>query len=109
MGGTGPRGGYGTGERQLEKSALLHALRSSRACACMQTLPGRHCLPAPRRYTCCNGDMPCSGRCGEQSCPEFCLCLEVGAPRWRHALAGLGRQAHGRPKAAGALGNASLD
>jgi hypothetical protein len=21
--------------------------------------------------------MPCSGKCKEQSCPEFCLCLEV--------------------------------
>lgn len=29
------------------------------------------------RYVCCNGDCPCSGRCGEQSAPEFCLCLEV--------------------------------
>ncbi|RMZ55267.1 hypothetical protein APUTEX25_005545 [Auxenochlorella protothecoides] len=29
------------------------------------------------RYLCCNGDWPCSGRCGEQSCPEFCLCTEV--------------------------------
>ena len=28
-----------------------------------------------RRYLCCNGDWPCSGRCGEQRCPEFCLCL----------------------------------
>ena len=31
------------------------------------------------RYLCCNGDWPCSGRCGEQSAPEFCLGLEVGA------------------------------
>ena len=30
------------------------------------------------RYLCCNGDWPCSGRCGEQSAPEFCLGLEVG-------------------------------
>ncbi|MBA0646080.1 hypothetical protein Goklo_014074 [Gossypium klotzschianum] len=22
--------------------------------------------------------MPCSGRCGESKCPEFCLCTEVG-------------------------------
>lgn len=29
------------------------------------------------RYVCCNGAFPCSGRCGEQSCPEYCLCLEV--------------------------------
>lgn len=29
------------------------------------------------RYVCCNGDLPCSGRCGEQRCPECCLCLEV--------------------------------
>jgi hypothetical protein len=29
------------------------------------------------RYICCNGDWPCSGRCGEQSAPEMCLCLEV--------------------------------
>ena len=32
---------------------------------------------APRRYICCNGDCPCSGRLGEQSCPEFCLAVEV--------------------------------
>ncbi|MBA0554104.1 hypothetical protein Golob_013230, partial [Gossypium lobatum] len=30
------------------------------------------------RYTCCAGYMPCSGRCGESKCPEFCLCTEVG-------------------------------
>ena len=30
------------------------------------------------RYTCCNGAFPCSGRCGEQKCPQFCLCVEVG-------------------------------
>ncbi|KDD74876.1 hypothetical protein H632_c1016p0, partial [Helicosporidium sp. ATCC 50920] len=43
-----------------------------------------------RRYLCCNGDWPCSGRCSEQSCPEFCLCLEsfvcftqsVASTRW---------------------------
>ncbi|CAL0311413.1 unnamed protein product [Lupinus luteus] len=29
------------------------------------------------RYTCCGGYMPCSGRCGESKCPEFCLCTEV--------------------------------
>ncbi|XAR54041.1 hypothetical protein NMG60_11029023 [Bertholletia excelsa] len=29
------------------------------------------------RYTCCGGYMPCSGRCGESKCPEFCLCAEV--------------------------------
>ncbi|XP_078441926.1 uncharacterized protein LOC144711768 [Wolffia australiana] len=29
------------------------------------------------RYTCCAGYLPCSGRCGESKCPEFCLCTEV--------------------------------
>ncbi|KAL7258991.1 hypothetical protein ACSBR1_004986 [Camellia fascicularis] len=29
------------------------------------------------RYTCCGGYMPCSGKCGESKCPEFCLCTEV--------------------------------
>ncbi|PIA49257.1 hypothetical protein AQUCO_01300246v1 [Aquilegia coerulea] len=29
------------------------------------------------RYTCCAGYLPCSGRCGESRCPEFCLCTEV--------------------------------
>jgi hypothetical protein len=33
------------------------------------------------RYSCCQGymDNPCfrSGKCGEKSCPEFCLCMEV--------------------------------
>jgi hypothetical protein len=28
-------------------------------------------------YTCCNGDFCISGRVGEKSCPEFCLCLEA--------------------------------
>ena len=28
-------------------------------------------------YLCCNGDWPCSGRCGEQSCPQCCLATEV--------------------------------
>ena len=28
-------------------------------------------------YTCCNGDFCISGRLGEKSCPEFCLCLEA--------------------------------
>lgn len=28
-------------------------------------------------YTCCNGDMCISGRMGEKSCPEFCLCVEA--------------------------------
>ncbi|CAM6083911.1 unnamed protein product [Calypogeia fissa] len=29
------------------------------------------------RYTCCAGYLPCSGHCGEEQCPEFCLCTEV--------------------------------
>lgn len=28
------------------------------------------------QYTCCNGYLPCSGRCGESSCPSVCLALE---------------------------------
>ncbi|GFP88911.1 hypothetical protein PHJA_001034800 [Phtheirospermum japonicum] len=28
------------------------------------------------RYVCCAGYMPCSGRCGESRCPEFCLATE---------------------------------
>jgi hypothetical protein len=28
-------------------------------------------------YTCCNGGMCISGRLGEKSCPEFCLCIEA--------------------------------
>ncbi|GAB4814520.1 hypothetical protein N2152v2_001566 [Parachlorella kessleri] len=42
------------------------------------------------RYVCCGGYLPCSGRCGEQSCPEFCLAMEawlcfgqsVASTRW---------------------------
>lgn len=30
-----------------------------------------------KRYICCNGDWPCSGKMKEKSCPEFCLCMEV--------------------------------
>uniref|UniRef100_A0A0V0HX73 Putative collagen alpha-1(III) chain-like n=2 Tax=Solanum chacoense TaxID=4108 RepID=A0A0V0HX73_SOLCH len=29
------------------------------------------------RYKCCAGYMPCSGKCGESRCPEFCLVAEV--------------------------------
>ncbi|KAL5653531.1 hypothetical protein ACJX0J_038989, partial [Zea mays] len=29
------------------------------------------------RYVCCAGYMPCSGKCGESRCPEFCLATEV--------------------------------
>ncbi len=29
------------------------------------------------RYLCCAGYLPCSGRCGESSCPNFCLGVEV--------------------------------
>ncbi|XP_051137670.1 uncharacterized protein LOC127255929 isoform X2 [Andrographis paniculata] len=29
------------------------------------------------RYVCCAGYLPCSGRCGESRCPEFCLATEV--------------------------------
>ncbi|XP_073026818.1 uncharacterized protein [Primulina eburnea] len=29
------------------------------------------------RYVCCAGYMPCSGRCGESRCPEFCLATEA--------------------------------
>jgi len=31
----------------------------------------------PAQYTCCNGGSCVSGRCGEQSNPEMCLCCEV--------------------------------
>merc|ERR1719217_260238 len=30
-----------------------------------------------RRYICCGGACPCSGRLGEESCPEICLGLET--------------------------------
>jgi hypothetical protein len=29
------------------------------------------------RYLCCAGYLPCSGRCGESRCPNFCLGVEV--------------------------------
>ncbi|XP_039048026.1 uncharacterized protein LOC120188683 [Hibiscus syriacus] len=29
------------------------------------------------RYVCCAGYMPCSGKCQEDKCPTFCLCMEV--------------------------------
>ncbi|KAK8345647.1 hypothetical protein V6Z12_A07G162900 [Gossypium hirsutum] len=29
------------------------------------------------RYQCCAGYMPCSGKCQENKCPTFCLCMEV--------------------------------
>ncbi|KAG8496083.1 hypothetical protein CXB51_009437 [Gossypium anomalum] len=30
-----------------------------------------------KRYKCCAGYMPCSGKCKENKCPEFCLCSEA--------------------------------
>jgi len=30
-----------------------------------------------RRYVCCGGACPCSGKMGEQSAPEFCLAMET--------------------------------
>ena len=29
------------------------------------------------RYQCCGGGMPCSGSCGESSCPQLCAVVEV--------------------------------
>ncbi|CAG9467213.1 unnamed protein product [Pedinophyceae sp. YPF-701] len=29
------------------------------------------------RYMCCQGYMPCSGKCGERNCPAFCMCMEA--------------------------------
>ena len=29
------------------------------------------------RYICCGGHCPCSGKMGEENCPELCLCLET--------------------------------
>eukprot|EP00958_Prasinococcus_capsulatus_P013874 scaffold1439_cov404-Prasinococcus_capsulatus_cf.AAC.47 len=29
------------------------------------------------KYLCCGGYVPCSGRCGERHCPEYCLLMEV--------------------------------
>lgn len=36
-----------------------------------------HCSVVYCRYVCCAGYMPCSGKCGESRCPEFCLATEV--------------------------------
>ncbi|GMH32175.1 hypothetical protein BSKO_00009 [Bryopsis sp. KO-2023] len=56
-------------------------------CYCCGALCCPHCVSCSlrkralrydmTRYECCNGYFPCSGRCGEQNCPGFCLCLEV--------------------------------
>lgn len=29
------------------------------------------------RYRCCGGFHPCVGKCGEENCPQVCLCLET--------------------------------
>ncbi|XP_021767001.1 uncharacterized protein LOC110731454 [Chenopodium quinoa] len=85
-------------DAQLEKMKMRQSYHNNWTVELMQTLsvnPAYCCYAAwcapcasymlrkralygdMRRYTCCGGYMPCSGKCGEQKCPEFCLCTEV--------------------------------
>mmetsp|Transcript_2487 Transcript_2487/g.5152 ORF Transcript_2487/g.5152 Transcript_2487/m.5152 type:complete len:324 (-) Transcript_2487:393-1364(-) len=46
-------------------------------CCCMSYwLRYRALYERMENYTCCSGYMPCSGKCGESSAPECCLCME---------------------------------
>ena len=40
-------------------------------------LPAAGAHVAGYRYVCFAGHLPCAGKCGESSCPQLCLCLEV--------------------------------
>lgn len=46
-------------------------------CAASYGLRGRVLYNDWSRYQCCGGGMPCSGSCGEESCPQLCAILEV--------------------------------
>eukprot|EP00261_Vitis_vinifera_P027874 XP_010661835.1 PREDICTED: uncharacterized protein LOC100267039 isoform X3 [Vitis vinifera] len=72
--------------RNLWHTDLMHAISADCPYCCFATF----CAPCASymlrrralyndmsRYVCCGGYMPCSGRCGESRCPEFCLCTEV--------------------------------
>ncbi|KAJ9681353.1 hypothetical protein PVL29_020301 [Vitis rotundifolia] len=72
--------------RNLWHTDLMHAISADCPYCCFATF----CAPCASymlrrralyndmsRYECCGGYMPCSGRCGESRCPEFCLCTEV--------------------------------
>ncbi|XP_057442126.1 uncharacterized protein LOC130733864 isoform X1 [Lotus japonicus] len=43
---------------------------------CASYLLPKRALYNMSRYTCCAGYMPCSKRCGESKCLEFCFCTE---------------------------------
>ena len=60
------------------------------SCCASYSLRKRALYGDMSRYLCCGGYLPCSGRCGESKCPEFCLCMEtflcfsqsVASTRW---------------------------
>ncbi|KAG7674836.1 hypothetical protein Ndes2526B_g07676 [Nannochloris sp. 'desiccata'] len=85
--------------RKLWETDLLHATGAapgyccfSMWCTCCASyqLRKRALHGDMTRYLCCGGYLPCSGRCGEAKCPEFCLGVEtvccfaqsVASTRW---------------------------
>ncbi|RVX10030.1 hypothetical protein CK203_012924 [Vitis vinifera] len=82
--------------RNLWHTDLMHAISADCPYCCFATF----CAPCASymlrrralyndmsRYVCCGGYMPCSGRCGESRCPEFCLCTEVSLILFRFSFA----------------------
>ncbi|KAE8712883.1 homeobox protein BEL1-like protein [Hibiscus syriacus] len=72
--------------RNLWHTDLMHTIQQDTPYCCLALWCGpcvsymlrkRALYNDMSRYTCCAGYMPCSGRCGERKCPEFCLCTEV--------------------------------
>eukprot|EP00217_Crustomastix_stigmatica_P011617 CAMPEP_0183789574 /NCGR_PEP_ID=MMETSP0803_2-20130417/507_1 /TAXON_ID=195967 /ORGANISM="Crustomastix stigmata, Strain CCMP3273" /LENGTH=216 /DNA_ID=CAMNT_0026033747 /DNA_START=36 /DNA_END=683 /DNA_ORIENTATION=+ len=70
------------------KTPLMSACTVSPLTCLMGLLPGCNCYLSydnrkrtlygdMTRYTCCNGQCPCSGKMGEKNAPELCLCLET--------------------------------
>ena len=95
------QGGYDQGGRQNRRLVMIETRKSytnnwatdlmGAPCAnpgfCLYAACCQTCVAYQQRkeimfndltnYTCCNGDMCISGRCGERKCPEFCLVMEV--------------------------------
>ncbi|KMT12068.1 hypothetical protein BVRB_5g100250 [Beta vulgaris subsp. vulgaris] len=72
--------------RNLWHTDLLHTIQGDTPYCCFSLFCGpcvsymlrkRALYNDMSRYVCCAGYMPCSGRCGERRCPEFCLATEV--------------------------------
>ncbi|KAI8545090.1 hypothetical protein RHMOL_Rhmol07G0015500 [Rhododendron molle] len=77
-GASGQNGGSSELSEPVAHRSHEHYARRSWLAPCISYMLRKRALYGDMsRYTCCGGYMPCSGRCGESKCPEFCLCTEV--------------------------------